>query len=70
VVPATALIVTAAPLLLLPFGEDYACKGTPVLRLLACASLFRVTVMLYVAVARLCPRCPRRPSGALEARGE
>jgi O-antigen/teichoic acid export membrane protein len=53
VVPGTAVIAAAAPVILLPFGEDYAREGTPVLRLLACACVFRVTVMVYVAIARL-----------------
>jgi O-antigen/teichoic acid export membrane protein len=53
VLPGTALIVAAAPVMLLPFGEDYVREGTPVLRLLGCACVFHVTVMLYVAIARL-----------------
>jgi O-antigen/teichoic acid export membrane protein len=53
VVPGTTVLVAAAPLILLPFGPDYVREGAPVLRLLACACVFRVTVMVYIAIARL-----------------
>jgi O-antigen/teichoic acid export membrane protein len=53
VVPGTVVLVAAAPLILLPFGADYASEGTPVLRILACGGLFRSANLLYVAIARL-----------------
>ena len=52
-VPGTVLIVSAAPLILIPFGEDYVREGTPVLRVLACACIFQATIALYISVARL-----------------
>jgi O-antigen/teichoic acid export membrane protein len=52
-VPGTAVIVAAAPLIMLPFGEDYVRESTSVLRILACACVFRAAVVLYIAVARL-----------------
>jgi O-antigen/teichoic acid export membrane protein len=52
-VPGTALIVAAAPLLMVPFGEDYVRESTSVLRILACACVFRAAIVLYIAVARL-----------------
>jgi O-antigen/teichoic acid export membrane protein len=48
-----ALIIIAAPLFLLPFGQAYANNGAPVLRLLVLASGFRATLALYGAVARV-----------------
>jgi O-antigen/teichoic acid export membrane protein len=53
VVPGTVVLVVAAPLILLPFGADYASQGAPVLRILACGGLFRSANLLYVAIARL-----------------
>jgi O-antigen/teichoic acid export membrane protein len=53
VVPGAVVLVAAAPLILLPFGADYVREGGPVLRILACACVFRVSVTLYVAIARL-----------------
>jgi O-antigen/teichoic acid export membrane protein len=47
------ILVVAAPLLLLPFGGDYASNGASVLRLLAVGSLFRATLFVYSAVCRL-----------------
>jgi O-antigen/teichoic acid export membrane protein len=52
-VPGTLLVVSAAPLILIPFGEDYVREGTPVLRVLACACVFQATIALYMSVARL-----------------
>jgi O-antigen/teichoic acid export membrane protein len=52
-VPGVALMIAAAPLILLPFGDDYVGESTPVLRLLACACLFRAALTLYTAIARL-----------------
>ena len=45
-VPGTLLIVSAAPLILIPFGEDYVREGTPVVRVLACACVFQATIVL------------------------
>lgn len=53
VVPGTVVMVAAAPLILLPFGGDYAREGAPVLRILAVGGLFRAATLLYVAIARL-----------------
>ena len=47
------LLTAAAPLVLLPFGAAYAHAGAGVLRLFAVASIFRATVILYSAVARV-----------------
>jgi O-antigen/teichoic acid export membrane protein len=47
------LVTAAAPLVLLPFGAAYAHAGAGVLRLFAVASIFRATVILYSAVARV-----------------
>ncbi|MBJ7458406.1 MAG: hypothetical protein JHD02_04380 [Thermoleophilaceae bacterium] len=51
--PAAAAIIVAAPLLLLPFGSDYVDNGTTLLRLLALGSVFRATLFLFDATARL-----------------
>jgi O-antigen/teichoic acid export membrane protein len=51
--PAAALLALAAPLVMLPFGHVYAQHGAGVLRLLLCASLFRVVIALFSAVARV-----------------
>jgi hypothetical protein len=48
-----AVLVVAAPLVLMPFGDEYADAGTDVLRIMALASLFRGAIMLFVAVSRL-----------------
>jgi O-antigen/teichoic acid export membrane protein len=53
VVPGTVVMIAAAPLILLPFGEDYVRESTPVLRLLACGCVFYAALALYVAIARL-----------------
>lgn len=47
------VLVAAAPLILLPFGDDYVRESTPVLRILACGCLFRAATMFYIAIARL-----------------
>jgi O-antigen/teichoic acid export membrane protein len=52
-VPGAMVLALAAPLILLPFGPDYVREGTPVLRLLAVASLFRGVITLFEAVARV-----------------
>jgi O-antigen/teichoic acid export membrane protein len=48
-----AIIIVAAPLLLLPFGPAYADNAAPVLRLLVLASGFRAILALFGAVARV-----------------
>ncbi|MDB5862169.1 MAG: sle [Ramlibacter sp.] len=48
-----AVLVAAAPLVLLPFGTDYAREGDAVLRLLALACIPRAAVFLAGAVWRL-----------------
>jgi O-antigen/teichoic acid export membrane protein len=48
-----ALLVAGASLVLLPFGARYVQAGAPVLRLLACASIFRAVMVLYVVSARI-----------------
>ncbi|MFF1509089.1 lipopolysaccharide biosynthesis protein [Streptomyces sp. NPDC058326] len=52
-VPVVLFLVVLAPLLLAPFGGDYAANGTTVLRLLAAAALPRVAVELYIGVLRV-----------------
>ena len=52
-VAGTVVLIAAAPLILLPFGEDYVRESTPVLRLLACGCAFYAVLALYVAIARL-----------------
>ena len=56
------VLVAGAPLILAPFGADYAREGTDLLRLMALASVFRAAMALFVAVARL-----RRRGGAILA---
>jgi O-antigen/teichoic acid export membrane protein len=53
VIPGTTLMIAAAPLILLPFGQDYVRESSTVLRLLACGSLFYAALALYVALARV-----------------
>lgn len=52
-VPGTVVIIAAAPLIMLPFGADYVHESTSVLRILACACVFRAISILYIAIARL-----------------
>jgi O-antigen/teichoic acid export membrane protein len=52
-VAGTVVMVAAAPLIMLPFGESYVGESTSVLRILACGCLFSATSMLYIAIARL-----------------
>lgn len=47
------LIVLAAPLVLAPFGPAYVAHGAGVLRVLACATVFRAVGVLYLAIQRL-----------------
>jgi O-antigen/teichoic acid export membrane protein len=51
--PGVVVMVAAAPLVLLPFGSEYADNGAAVLRLLALSSIFQAAVTLYVALLRL-----------------
>lgn len=51
--PATLVLIVAAPIALLFFGRDYAEHGTTVLRLLAFASIFRGAIWLYMTVCRI-----------------
>ncbi|MDH6224265.1 O-antigen/teichoic acid export membrane protein [Streptomyces sp. MJP52] len=55
-VPVVAVLTLFAPLVLAPFGEDYADRGATVLRLLAAAALPRVAVELYIGVLRVAGR--------------
>jgi O-antigen/teichoic acid export membrane protein len=52
-IPGTVFMIVAAPLILLPFGENYVRESTSVLRLLACGCGFSAVLVLYVAIARL-----------------
>ncbi len=47
---ACAGLALAAPLLLAPFGRAYVSHGSSVLRVLACASIFRACLYLFGAV--------------------
>jgi hypothetical protein len=49
----SVLILVSAPLLLSLYGSSYAQAGTPVLRLLACASIFRAATALCIGVCRV-----------------
>lgn len=51
--PTGLLLILLAPLVLLPFGHDYAENGATVLRLLLCASLLRVGIALFSALSRI-----------------
>ena len=53
ILPAGFVLIVAAPLVLLPFGEGYVTHGTDLLRLLACASLLRPAIALFSAVSRV-----------------
>jgi O-antigen/teichoic acid export membrane protein len=53
VVLAAGLLVLAAPLLMAPFGSVYAQHGVGALRLLICASVFRVVIALFAAISRV-----------------
>jgi O-antigen/teichoic acid export membrane protein len=52
-VPAAALLAVAAPIVLLPFGHAYEQHGATVLRLLLCASVFRILTALFSALSRI-----------------
>jgi peptidoglycan/LPS O-acetylase OafA/YrhL/O-antigen/teichoic acid export membrane protein len=53
------LLVLGAGLILLPFGPAYADGGASLLRLLACASVFRAVIGLYSAICRVQGRAGR-----------
>ncbi len=53
IVPGTVVMVAGAPILLLPFGANYAREGAPVLRVLALGGLFCGVSMLYMPIARV-----------------
>jgi O-antigen/teichoic acid export membrane protein len=48
-----AVLVVAAPLVLLLFGPSYASHGSAILRLMALAGIFRAAIALFVALSRL-----------------
>jgi O-antigen/teichoic acid export membrane protein len=52
-VPGSLVLIVAAPLLLSPFGSEYERESAPVLRVLACATVFRATVGFYNGIQRL-----------------
>ena len=54
--PLIGLLVLVAPIILKPFGPEYAEQGTPLLRLLLLALVFRTVIVLFVAISR----CRRR----------
>jgi O-antigen/teichoic acid export membrane protein len=53
------VVVAGASLILLPFGSAYVDGGGALLRLLACASLFRAIIGLYSAICRVQGRAGR-----------
>jgi O-antigen/teichoic acid export membrane protein len=60
--PIVALLIVAAPLFMLPFGQEYVRDSTPVLRILVCATPFRAVVALVAAIWRV-----ERSSGRIAA---
>jgi O-antigen/teichoic acid export membrane protein len=50
---ASLALIAGAHLALLPFGTDYADAGDNALRILACGSVFRAVIMLFVALERV-----------------
>jgi hypothetical protein len=50
---ASVVLIAVAPLVLLPFGSGYSSEAAPLVRVLACASLFRAAQFLYGALCRL-----------------
>jgi O-antigen/teichoic acid export membrane protein len=64
-VGASLALMLLAPVLLIPFGSDYVREATPIVRLLACASVFRGGLYLFSALCRL--RGRGRPLVAIEA---
>jgi O-antigen/teichoic acid export membrane protein len=59
IVPVGAILIVAAPLVMLPFGHAYAQHGSDVLRLLVCAGLFRSAIALFSALSRIQGRALR-----------
>ena len=53
VVPLIAVLIAAAPVVMLPFGPEYVQQSTDVLRLLLCASVFRAAMLLAAGIWRL-----------------
>ncbi|HEV2787625.1 MAG TPA: hypothetical protein VGV67_14600, partial [Solirubrobacteraceae bacterium] len=53
VVPVIGVLVAAAPIVMLPFGEEYVNASSNVLRILLVASLFRGAMLLANAIWRL-----------------
>jgi O-antigen/teichoic acid export membrane protein len=53
VLPGILVMVLAAPLLLLPFGSNYSAHGAATMRVLALASVFRIAISLFTALARV-----------------
>lgn len=53
VVPAIAVLIVAAPLVLRPFGSDYVAQGTTLLRLLLAGTVPQGVVALYLGVERV-----------------
>ena len=53
------ILIAGASVILLPFGPGYVMAGTPVLRLLACASMFRMVVALFGVTCRVEGRASR-----------
>ena len=51
--PTLVALVVAAPLVLLPFGEEYVRESTGVLRILLAATVFRAAFVFGVAIWRL-----------------
>jgi O-antigen/teichoic acid export membrane protein len=58
-VPVTLALIALAPLILRVFGPTYAEHGTTVLRLLLAASLLRLALALFAALARIHGRALR-----------
>lgn len=59
VVPAVALAIMAAPMLLRPFGGAYVTNGTTLLRLLLAGTVPQAVVVLYLGVERVRARVSR-----------
>jgi O-antigen/teichoic acid export membrane protein len=59
VVPGIAALALAAPLLLAPFGAEYAERATPVLRLLLLGAIPQGVVAIYLGVERVRARMRR-----------
>jgi O-antigen/teichoic acid export membrane protein len=64
-VGASLVLIAIAPVILVPFGPDYTREAAPIVRLLACASVFRAVLYLFSGLCRLHGR--GRPLVAVEA---